>query len=144
MVWGTGDRLPLIQASLSAELHEHIAANAARLGAIVHAVGGVEDHAHLAASVPPSNALSGFIRHVKGSSSHFVNHQLTLSIPFAWQPDYGVMSLDSKQLDRVVQYVKNQGKHHAQRTTIPALKRLSQEGELSKNRPASKIQPEPL
>jgi len=31
-----------------------------------------------------------------------------LSVVFAWQADYRVISLDSKQLDRVVQYVKSQ------------------------------------
>lgn len=140
IVWGTRDRQPVIEDNLVAALHEQVAGNASRLGAIVHAVGGVEDHIHLAISVPPSIALSEFIRQLKGSSSHFVNHELAPSITFAWQADYGVISLDSKQLDRVAQYVKEQRKHHARRTTIPVLERLSEKSEVSKTKPAPETQ----
>ncbi|MDO8690805.1 MAG: IS200/IS605 family transposase [Dehalococcoidia bacterium] len=126
IVWGTRDRLPVIEDNLLAALHEQIAGNASRLGAIVHAAGGVEDHIHLAVSVPPGIALSEFVRQLKGSSSHYVNHELAPPVAFAWQADYGVVSLDSKQLDRVVLYVKEQRKHHAQQTTIPVLERLSE------------------
>ena len=138
IAWGTKGRLPLIQDSISASLHEQIAANVARLGAIVHAIGGIEEHIHLAVSVPPSIALSEFIRQLKGSSSHLVNHELAPSVVFAWQSDYGVISLDSKQLDRVVQYVKSQREHHALRTTIPVLERLSEEEEIGKTKLSSR------
>ncbi|MDP2935951.1 MAG: IS200/IS605 family transposase, partial [Dehalococcoidia bacterium] len=127
IVWATKDRQPLIKNSLAAKLHEHISGNATQLGAVVHAVGGMEDHVHMAVSVPPSMALSEFIRKLKGSSSHFVNHELPAASAFAWQGDYGIISLDSKQLDRVVLYIKEQMKYHTEKTTIPALERLIEE-----------------
>ena len=109
IVWATKDREALIKDGFATALHEQITKNAERLGATVHAVGGVADHVHLAVSVPPSIALSEFIRQLKDSSSHFVNHELKPSVAFAWQSDYGVISLDSKQLDKVAQYVTEQG-----------------------------------
>ncbi|MDP2662268.1 MAG: transposase, partial [Dehalococcoidia bacterium] len=90
---------------------------------------------------PPGIALAEFIRQLKGSSSHFVNHELAPRVAFAWQADYGVMSLDSKQLDGVVKYVKEQKKHHSQQTTIPVLERLREKSEVSKTNSASDIQP---
>ena len=123
IVWTTRSREPLIQAAFASDMHRVIAGKATQLGAIVHAVGGVEDHVHLAASVPPSLALSEFIGQIKGSSSHFANHELALSNTFAWQAEYGVLSFDANQLARIVAYVRSQGLHHTQGTTIPALER---------------------
>ena len=127
IVWATKDRRPLIQDAFAASLYERMTQKATQVGAIVHAVNGVEDHVHLAVSVPPSVALSEFVRQVKGSSSHFMSRELDVPVEFGWHPDYGVMSLDSKQMERVVQYVKDQRQHHAQRTTITVLERLSQD-----------------
>ena len=88
---------------------------------MVYAVGGIEDHVHLVASVPPSIALSEFVGQVKGNSSHFVNHEIKPDYHFVWQGEYGVVSFGGKQLDMVVKYVKNQRQHHGARTTIAFL-----------------------
>ena len=139
IVWGTKDRRPLIEESFSESLHNRITQKAAQMGAMLHAVGGVEDHVHLVVSIPPNVALSEFVRQIKGSTSHFLSRELDTPIEFGWQPDYGVISLDSKQLDRVVEYVKDQHQHHARRTTIAVLQRLTHEDEVSK----TKLGPEP-
>jgi putative transposase len=127
-VWGTKNREPLIAVEWSDSLHNVIAAKAADLGAFVHAVGGIEDHVHLVASVPPKIALSTFIGQVKGNSSHFVNHGLDVDILFAWQGEYGVTSFGGKMLDTVVRYVKNQRTHHAEGTTIDMLEQAVPRG----------------
>src|SRR5512133_846090 len=118
IVWATKNRDPLIPVEAMPSLHSAKAAKATQMGASVHAVGGVEDHVHIVASVPPTLALTEFIRQMKGSSSHFANHQLALSSPFNWQSEYGVLSFDGKLLDKVVQYVKDQQAHHQYATTI--------------------------
>ena len=128
-VWGTRNREPLIAPEWENSLHNVIAVKATKLGAFVHAVGGIEEHVHLVVSVPPKIALSTFIGQVKGNSSHFVNHGLDVDIHFAWQAEYGVVSFGGKRLDTVVRYAKNQRKHHADGTTIAMLERVAPEGE---------------
>ncbi len=127
MVWGTFNREPFIDPKFEDSLHNVIVAKAKKLGAFVYAVGGVEDHVHLVASVPPAIALSAFIGQVKGNSSHFVNHALSISYKFAWQDEYGIVSFGGKQLDMVVKYVKSQREHHQKRTIIPFLESVSSE-----------------
>jgi len=122
--WGTKNREPLIEARWEDSLHNVIAAKATELGALVYAVGGIDDHAHLVVSVPPKIALSTFIGQVKGNSSHFVNHALDVDIHFAWQAEYGVVSFGGKMLDMVVRYTKNQRQHHMDGTTIAVLERV--------------------
>ncbi len=122
-VWETRNREPLIAPEWAAQLHNVIAAQTTELGAFVYGVGGIEQHVHLVASVPPSIALSTFIGQVKGNSSHFVNHVLSLDVQFAWQAEYGVVSFGGKMLDMVVRYVKNQRQHHDDGTVISMLER---------------------
>jgi len=127
MIWGTKNRESFIQIEFEESLHNVIAAKGKELGAFVYAVGGIEDHVHLVASVPPRIAPSDFIGQVKGNSSHFVNHELALNYHFKWQAEYGVVSFGGKQLDMVVKYVKNQRQHHLAGTIIPFLERVEVE-----------------
>ena len=122
--WGTKKRLFLIEESFEAELHRVIAAKATELGAIVHAVGGIEDHVHLVVSVPPKLSLSRFIGQVKGNSSHFVNKVVGPGYKFHWQAEYGVESFGEKNLPYVVRYVKSQREHHGESTTQNRLERV--------------------
>jgi REP element-mobilizing transposase RayT len=121
IVWGTKKREPLILPEFESDLHNVVAAKASDLGAFAYAVGGIGDHVHLVASVPPRISLSDFVGQVKGNSSHWVNHQLSEISHFAWQSEYGIVSFGGRQLDFVVKYVKNQHQHHADRTAVSFL-----------------------
>jgi putative transposase len=122
-VWTTKNRLPLITPEVEKELFGYLIGKAHKLKSIVHAVGGVEDHVHLAASVPPSVALSDFVARLKGSSSHHLNE--ILKDAFAWQRGYGVVSFGEKQLPWVVGYVKTQKQHHVERTAVAKLEEIN-------------------
>ena len=129
--WGTRSREPLIALEWEGSLHNVIAAKATELDALVHAVGGIEDHIHLVVSVPPKIALSILIGQAKGNSSHFVNHELDVDIRFAWQAEYGVVSFGGKMLDTATQYARNQRNHHANETTIAILEHIMAEDALN-------------
>ena len=124
-VWGTKRGEPFIESGWEESLHNVNAAKAAELEAMVYAEGGTDNHIHLVASVPPKVALSSFIGQVKGSSSHWVNHDLNPCYQFAWQSEYGVVSFGGKQLDTVVRYAKNQRAHHAEGKAIPMLESVA-------------------
>jgi putative transposase len=117
ITWATKNRLPLIDPSFENDLHTVIAAKGIELGATIHAVGGIEDHVHLLASVPPKLALSNFIGQLKGNSSHFVNYVVKPDFTFAWQAEYGVITFDEQRLKGLVKYVHNQSEHHKSGTT---------------------------
>jgi putative transposase len=112
-VWGTKHGEPLMDSQFEQTLYRAIGAKATDLGGIVHAMGGVSDHVHLVTSVPPKVALSTFIGQVKGSSAHFVNHEIRPGYGFYWQDEFGVVSFGERQLSWVVRYVHDQAQHHA-------------------------------
>lgn len=125
-IWGTKNRLPLIDSALEPDLYRAIAAKAQGLGGFVHAIGGVEDHTHLAVSVPPKIAPAKFIGDVKGNSSHYVNHVIKPDFEFYWQDEYGVLSFGERNLASVVRYIHNQKQHHAEGTLIAAMERMDE------------------
>jgi len=120
-VWSVKHRLPLILPAFEERLHSAIAAKAIQLGATVHAVGGIEDHIHLAVSVSPKIPLAHFIAEIKGNTSHFVNHVIKPDLEFYWQEEYGVFSFGEKDLPFVVRYINEQRSHHCQGTAIDKL-----------------------
>jgi REP element-mobilizing transposase RayT len=110
-VWSTHERAPAITEELEPHLFRYIRHKCRELGAVVHALNGMPDHIHLAASVPPRLAVSDFIHDVKGSSSRFVNDRHG-GHEFHWQEGYAVLTFGKRDLSAVVRYIVRQKEHH--------------------------------
>ena len=116
-VWATKQREALITNQNRAALYAAVSDKVLELHGIVQAIGGMSDHLHLVATVPPSISISSFIGQIKGSSSHLASHLQPIGYePFAWQPEYGVISVTEAHLPIVVRYVLNQAEHHYKKT----------------------------
>ena len=126
-IWGTKNRLPLINSAFESELYKVIAAKVKTMDGFVHAIGGTEEHVHLAVSIPPKVAPAKFIGDVKGNSSHYVNHIIKPDFEFYWQDEYGVLSFGEKNLPTIVKYIHNQKQHHADGTLIAAMERMDKQ-----------------
>lgn len=114
-VWATSERRPLITPEIEPLVYGYMLGKAHALGCTVHAIGGMPDHMHLVASVPPKLAVAECVRNVKGAAAYHVNHSSQKqSVTFGWQRGYGVFSIGQAQLDAVVTYVRNQKVHHRQ------------------------------
>ncbi|EKQ70620.1 transposase [Leptolyngbyaceae cyanobacterium JSC-12] len=132
-VWATKARESLISEAREPALHHYIIGKADALKCIVHAINGTANHIHLVASVPPTLSISDFVKNIKGSSAHYVNHNLSATPEyFGWQAGYGVFSLGRKQLDQAIEYVQNQKIHHAQGTTIISLEQTANDEDAPK------------
>ncbi len=90
----------------------------------VHGIGGTDDHVHLVVSVPPTLQLSVWIGELKGSSSHYINHEIANRQILHWQGGYGVVSFGSKDLQWVLAYVRNQREHHCNNGACDRLERI--------------------
>ena len=124
LIWATKNREPIIVPPLDAALHQYLRGKGVSLGAIVYAVGGVEDHVHVVASIPPSIAVGTFVGQLKGASSHWVTHVYRWRDGFEWQDGYGAISVSQRGLHGVVDYVLHQREHHAAQKTYPAMERI--------------------
>lgn len=114
VVWGTKRREATIDDVLADVIERSIRATCQDMQVIVHAIGFMPDHVHIAISSPPRLARATVLQRIKGESSHLLNHSARASDEnwFAWQPEYGVMTFDEGSLTDVDAYVKNQRERH--------------------------------
>ena len=78
--------------------------------------GGIEDHIHLLAKLPPTIALSDMLRLMKANSSKWINETKKPKKSFEWQPGYAAFSVSESQVGTVESYIENQREHHQKRT----------------------------
>ena len=112
IVWGTKNRLALIDPAWEKDLYGYLWGKATALECIPHAIGGMADHIHVAISIPPKFPIATTIGQLKGASSYHVNKNYA-SGSFMWQAEYGVLSFSEKSLSVVANYVNHQKRHHA-------------------------------
>jgi putative transposase len=124
IVWVTQDRAPLISAEIETSLFHIVIAKGEQLGAYIFAVNGMPDHVHMVAAVPPSIALSEYIRQLKGASSHFM--RIEFNEQFTWQKGYGVISVSERNLPQAIAYVERQKERHRDGTTLASLERIDE------------------
>ena len=112
ITWHTKGNLPLINAAIESKLYEFLRKKMIETSEVfVHAIGGIENHVHLAASVPPQIQPAEWIGQLKGGSAYFINQGSPHKL-LEWQHGYGIVSFGTKDLKWVVKYVQNQKEHH--------------------------------
>jgi putative transposase len=75
-------------------------------------IGGVADHVHILLSLPPTLSISKTMQLIKGGCSKWVHETFPEHRLFEWQEGYGSFSVSVSQLDKIIQYIKNQEEHH--------------------------------
>jgi putative transposase len=125
ITWHTKDSLPLINSRIEKALYSYLEHKIIETpGAILHAIGGIETHVHLAASLHPSIHVSDWIGKLKGSSSYYINHKVSPKA-LQWQRGYGIVTFGTKDLPWVVRYVRNQKDHHKNGSVHDRLERAA-------------------
>lgn len=127
IVWHTKSNLPLIKPEIETILYNFLKHKIIETPDVYfHAVGGIENHVHLAVSVPPNLLMSDFIGKLKGGSSHHLNQTSNHKL-LQWQRGYGIVSFGTKDLQWVVNYVLNQKEHHKKGKIYERLERTEDE-----------------
>ena len=80
------------------------------------AINGVPNHLHILIGLNPSEALSSLVKEVKRCSTNYINEQKWVRGKFSWQNGFGAFSYSRSQLNKVVNYIKNQETHHKRKT----------------------------
>src|SRR5207249_8117903 len=79
-------------------------------------IGGVEDHVHILLSLPATVSIAKALQLIKGGSSKWVHETFAEHRLFGWQEKYGAFSVSVSQLDKIIEYIKNQPRHHRRMT----------------------------
>lgn len=112
LIFSTKDRMPWIYRDLEEQIWAYMGGIAKRNEMSALAIGGVEDHVHLAIRIPPKIAVSKAVRFLKGGTSKWIHETFPGMEYFAWQNGYGAFSVGQAGIDRTAAYIKRQRVHH--------------------------------
>ena len=115
-VFAVSGSLSLITSDLKEELHKYITGIVTKQEQKLIRINGMPDHLHILIGLKPALALANLVRDIKSDSSEWVNRWKLARGKFAWQEGYGEFSMGHSQLDRIIQYIANQEKHHSRRS----------------------------
>jgi putative transposase len=126
LVWGTRGREPLIDPKVEHVLRGSFRTTLESAESLIHGMGFMPDHVHLALSIPPAIAVSNVVKTLKGASSHLVNRADVLPAGelFGWQREFGVFTFSERSLPDVVSYVEDQKNRHRIGRLIPDYEHL--------------------
>ena len=124
-VWATYERKPLIDLLWEQQMYGYIVSRCKAQGILPLAIGGEETHIHLLLRAWPDMLPAEIAGGIKGSSSHFVNHQCSIHNHFSWQKGYGVFSICSQHIKDVIEYIRNQKQHHCSGTAISEFEEIN-------------------
>ncbi len=96
----------------------------------MYRIGGVEDHIHIITHLHPSVSLSQLIKDIKLSTSRFIKQQGQLPDFRGWQDGYSAFTYSIQSKDSLIEYVKNQEKHHKIKTFVEELIELFEEHQI--------------
>ena len=127
-VWATYQRMPLISPEICEALYRCICQEAECLGCEVLGIGGMPDHVHLAILLPSTVTVFQVAKQTKGVSSRFAEKELLLPDSFfKWQEGYAAYAFHRSLISRVVAYINNQERHHAENNIWPDLEKTREE-----------------
>lgn len=122
IVFSTKNRMPLLTKPIRDRLFPYVNGIAHPHRIQVYALGGIENHIHLLASLPAQMSLAKAVQLIKGSASKWINETFSDSPFFAWQQGYAAFSIGVSQRRRTVEYIANQKHNHKTKTYEQELK----------------------
>jgi REP element-mobilizing transposase RayT len=94
-------------------LYKHIWGILKNKNCHLYRIGGVEDHIHIVTHLHPSISLADLVKDIKLASIEYINKQQLFDGFNGWQDGYGAFTYSFRAKNKLVEYVKNQERHHA-------------------------------
>ena len=130
IVFATKYRKPTIEKSEKKRLFAYIFQLLTNKKCHLYRINGVEDHIHILTHIHPTISISALVKDIKVSTSIFLKKELIFKNFDGWQEGYGAFSEAIKSKDRLINYIKNQEKHHEKKSFFDEYKALLEEHEI--------------
>jgi REP element-mobilizing transposase RayT len=116
VVFAVKHRNNLISIEWKDELYIYISGIIANKDQKLMIVNGMPNHIHLLIGTKPNCNLSDLVRDIKSNSSKWINDKGFVSGKFEWQTGFGAFTVSQSGIDNVIEYIKNQEKHHSKKS----------------------------
>jgi REP-associated tyrosine transposase len=124
IVFGTKYRKSTIDETHCLELYQYISGIIANKNCKLYQINGVEDHIHIFSDLHPTICLSDYVKDIKIASSIWMKECNKFPKFEAWQIGYGAFTYSIRERDMIINYVKNQKRHHKKEIFYDEFKRL--------------------
>ena len=111
----------------SRELYAYIMGVIRNKNCFLYQINGMEDHLHIFCDLHPSVALADLIRDIKTSSSVWLKQHPKFPKFTGWSVGYAALTYAHKDREMIINYIKNQQKHHIKRHFEAEYRKLLQE-----------------
>ncbi|RNL49551.1 IS200/IS605 family transposase [Pedobacter jejuensis] len=112
LVFSTKNRQPYLTKNIRYKLQSHIIENCKAKSIYLQAINGYTEHLHCLISLGKEQNIAKIAQLIKGESAYWVNKNNLTNETFIWQDDYFAVSVSESGVERVINYIKNQEKHH--------------------------------
>ena len=131
IVWSTKYREPTLAVAGRPKLYAYIGGILNNKRCKPLAIGGVEDHLHLACGIHPTVAPSNLVKDIKLATSHFIAAEGLFPDFSHWQEEYSLFTHHRGDRPRLIRYIENQEAHHARtETSLDELRRMLSEHDI--------------
>ncbi len=123
-------RKAMILSSWKDELHKYITGIVQNYSHKMLGINSVPDHIHIFFGMRPTQSISDLMKIVKAESSGWINERNFSDGRFQWQNGYGAFSYCRSEVQTVINYIKNQERHHTRESFKEEYVRILQEFEV--------------
>ena len=116
IVFAVQGRQNLIHPERKEELQKYITGIVTRQGQKLIAIHCMPDHTHVLIGLKPNIALSDLVGDIKTGSTNHINENRWMVGRFCWQQGFGAFSYGHSQLKGIIDYIRDQVRHHARKT----------------------------
>lgn len=96
----------------------------------LYRINGTENHIHMLCDLHPSIALADFMREIKASTSTWLKQSGKFPEFYGWGNGYAALTYGWRDKEMIVNYIKNQQKHHHLKSFEDELRKLLKENEV--------------
>ena len=116
ITFSTKKRYPFIDGNIEQELWAYIGGICKALECNPIRIGGHKDHVHICCLLSRKITQMKLLEEIKKESSRWIKTKGWQYSNFYWQDGYGIFSVNPYEIEKVVDYIDNQQKHHKKRT----------------------------
>ena len=112
IVFRTKDSIPTIRQDDADELYSYITGIIKNKQSHLYRINGVENHLHILTDMNPSIVPTEFVKDIKVSTSIWMKRSKLFPSFNGWAVGYGSFTCSYMDIDRLIEYIKNQKEHH--------------------------------
>ena len=124
IVFSTKNRELSLQDENRKELYKYIWGILKNKKCHLYQIGGMSDHLHIVTHLHPMVALASLVKDIKLASSDYIKLNNLFPKFNGWQDGYGAFTYSIDAKENLINYVKNQEKHHETINYIDEFKEL--------------------